>query len=504
MSEILLQMEHISKSFAGVQALKDVQFCCRKGEVMVLAGENGAGKSTILKILLGIHQADAGTITLKGQKVVIKNPAQAQKLGIAMVFQELTLVSEMTVAENLYLNMEPVNKWGLIDKKAMESKINEAMERYNIRIDMHALVGSLSVAEQQMAEILKILLTDPELIILDEPTSALARKEVDKLHEIITELLKNGKTIVFISHRLEEVFRIGNRVTVFKDGTYIGEQPLADMTQDDLIKMMVGRPLQNIFPLKENDVTDEVLFEVKHLQGKGIHDIGFSVHRGEILGVAGLQGHGQNELLDAIGGLHAITHGEIWLNGKEIKVKNAGQAIAQGIALVPSDRKQEGLMTNLSIRHNMAVASMKKRRKAFFIDAKKETSFALDTAKQLAIKTASIENEVSSLSGGNQQKVVLGKELAIEPHVILFNEPTRGIDVEAKREFYTIMHRLAASGVAVVMCSSDLMEVIGMSDRVVVLYEGKVTSILLKNQLTEENIMRCAMGLSHKDEEGAR
>ena len=471
MAEEILRMTNITKRFAGITALDRVEFSCNKGEVHILAGENGAGKSTILKILAGIHQADEGEIYFHGKKVTIKSPEHSQKMGIAMVFQELTLVGEMTVAENVYLNQEPVNALGMIDKKKIHEEIEKAMDKYGIH---------------------------PELIILDEPTSALAKKEVVQLYQIIHNLLDNGKTIIFISHRLEELFELGDRITVFKDGHYVGTRDMKEMNEDELIKMMVGRSLTNIFPppVCEPDYS-KVVFEAKNLtdnDGK-LKDVSFQVFKGEVLGIAGLQGHGQTELLNAISGLYPLTKGEIIVNGKTEKIKSASQAIQCGVALVPADRKRQGLMLELSNRHNLAVSSMKKRMNGPFIDQKAETSFAEDMVKRLSIKLGGLELPVSSLSGGNQQKIVLGKELATEPKVILFDEPTRGIDVEAKREFYQIMHELAAQGVAVIMNSSDMMEVIGMSSRVIVMYEGRISGTLQKEELSEELIMQFGMGM---------
>ena len=498
MAEEILRMTNITKRFAGITALDRVEFSCNKGEVHILAGENGAGKSTILKILAGIHQADEGEIYFHGKKVTIKSPEHSQKMGIAMVFQELTLVGEMTVAENVYLNQEPVNALGMIDKKKIHEEIEKAMDKYGIHVDPDALVSTLPVAKQQMVEILKILVRDPELIILDEPTSALAKKEVVQLYQIIHNLLDNGKTIIFISHRLEELFELGDRITVFKDGHYVGTRDMKEMNEDELIKMMVGRSLTNIFPppVCEPDYS-KVVFEAKNLtdnDGK-LKDVSFQVFKGEVLGIAGLQGHGQTELLNAISGLYPLTKGEIIVNGKTEKIKSASQAIQCGVALVPADRKRQGLMLELSNRHNLAVSSMKKRMNGPFIDQKAETSFAEDMVKRLSIKLGGLELPVSSLSGGNQQKIVLGKELATEPRVILFDEPTRGIDVEAKREFYQIMHELAAQGVAVIMNSSDMMEVIGMSSRVIVMYEGRISGTLQKEELSEELIMQFGMGM---------
>ena len=505
MAEEILKMVNITKRFAGITALDRVQFSCSKGEVHVLAGENGAGKSTILKILAGIHQADEGEIYFHGKKVVIRNPEQSQKLGIAMVFQELTLVGEMTVWENIYLNQEPVTRLGRINRKEIKKRILAVMDRYGIHIDPDATVSSLPVAEQQMAEILKILVRDPELIILDEPTSALAKKEVKQLYQIIHNLIADGKTIIFISHRLEELFELGDRITVFKDGCYIGTRNMNEINEDDLIRMMVGRSLNHVFPPSVCQADhSQVIFEVKNLADADhkLNHVSFQVHKGEILGVAGLQGHGQTELLNAVSGLYPLSGGSIIVNGKQVGIKNAGQAIANGIALVPSDRKNQGLMLELSNRHNLSISSMKKRMKGCFIDKKAEQAFSESMVSKLSIKMGGLDLPVSSLSGGNQQKVVLGKELATEPRVILFDEPTRGIDVEAKREFYQIMHGLAAQGVAVVMNSSDMLEVIGMSSRVIVMYEGRISGILEKEDLTEERIMQLGMGLGKNRKEG--
>ena len=505
MAEEILKMVNITKRFAGITALDRVQFSCSKGEVHVLAGENGAGKSTILKILAGIHQADEGEIYFHGKKVEIRNPEQSQKLGIAMVFQELTLVGEMTVWENIYLNQEPVTRLGRINRREIKKRILDVMDRYGIHIDPDATVSSLPVAEQQMAEILKILVRDPELIILDEPTSALAKKEVKQLYQIIHNLIADGKTIIFISHRLEELFELGHRITVFKDGCYIGTRNMNEINEDDLIRMMVGRSLNHVFPPSVCQADhSQVIFEVKNLADADhkLNHVSFQVHKGEILGVAGLQGHGQTELLNAVSGLYPLSEGEIIVNGKRVGIKNAGQAIANGIALVPSDRKNQGLMLELSNRHNLSISSMKKRMKGCFIDKKAEQAFSESMVSKLSIKMGGLDLPVSSLSGGNQQKVVLGKELATEPRVILFDEPTRGIDVEAKREFYQIMHDLAARGVAVVMNSSDMLEVIGMSSRVIVMYEGRISGILEKAELTEERIMQLGMGLGKNRKEG--
>lgn len=495
MNEIMLEMNHISKAFGGNQALKNVHFSCTRGTVHVLAGENGAGKSTLLKVIAGIHQADKGEIFLNGKQVSIHSPLHAQELGIAMVFQELTLIGELTVEENLYLNVEP-RKHGLIDRKSITASVRALMKEYGINIDPKAIAGRLSVAEQQMAEILKVLLKSPELIILDEPTSSLAIQEVEKLFQIIRNLVEKGKTILFISHRMEEIFEIGDDVTVFKDGEFIGTRKLKEIDKDELIRMMVGRPLQNVFPQKAGTIGNEIIFRAEHITGSRLKDISFCLKKGEGLGIAGLQGHGQTELLNALSGLYPLKQGSLEIMGKVKKIRNAGQAIREGIALVPGDRKREGLMLILPIQHNLAVCSLKKRMWMGFINLKKERQFAQKMKETLNIKAYRLGDPVYSLSGGNQQKVVLGKELAILPRIILFNDPTRGIDVEAKSDFYKIMRDLANQGIGVILCSSDMMEIIGMSDRVLVMYEGAISAQLKGQEIEEEIIMRCAMGLS--------
>lgn len=501
MSECILKMEHITKTFSGVVALDDVQFACEKGKVHILAGENGAGKSTILKILAGIYKPDSGTITLRGKKVDFNSPKEAQKAGIAMVFQELTLINELTIFENIFLSKE-TKKGGLINKKAQLEKLEVCMEKYGIHIDPTTIVDRLSVGQKQMIEILKILVRDPEIIILDEPTSALATNEVNTLFEIMRKLMAAGKCLIFISHRMEEMFEIGDRLTVFKDGKYINSCNMCDIDMDELIRMMVGRTLQNIFPPHVTDAEEkEVIFELKNYKFTPDGEpINLQIHKGEVIGIAGLQGHGQSEFINSIAGMHRVYDGELILNNQKRNVRNSKQAVKNGIALVPSDRKQEGLLLKQSIRSNIAIASLGQRKKlGIFIDKKAEHELVHTYQEKLSIKMSHMEQEVVELSGGNQQKVVLAKELAIDPKVILFDEPTKGIDVESKREFYYIMRDLASQGVAVIMYSSDLMEVIGMSDKVLVMYENNVSAQLTGKYINEEDIMRCAMGLKIKE-----
>lgn len=494
MVEEIVKLNHITKYFGNNLVLDDVSISCTKGEVLIIAGENGAGKSTILKILSGLYSADSGSIEFEGKKVLIKSPADAQKLGIEMVYQELTLISELSVLDNIFLNIEAVNHAGKINILAMKEKLYQLMSKYGIDLNPDAYIKDLSVAQQQVVEIVKVLIRNPKVVIFDESTSALGKEDVDKFYNIVRVLLSEGKSVVFISHRLEECFKIGNRVVILKDGRYVAEKKVNDINEKELIKLMVGRPLQAIFPEKICP-NEEVIFSAKHISIPGVlHDISFEIHKNEILGVAGLQGQGQEELFKALYGIIPYE-GEIFLNDENISPRSPQKAIKAGMALVPSDRKNEGLFLKRSISENIGLLNLNNIKKfKIFLDLKKEKINVDNMKERLSIKMNKQSSLVNELSGGNQQKVVLGKELEIKPKVLLFNEPTRGIDVEAKREFYLIMHNLAENGVAVLMCSSDLTEIIGMSNRVMVLYEGKISGMLKNEQINEETIVSYAYG----------
>lgn len=493
----ILEMNHISKSFHGVHALDDVGLSCRKGEVHALVGENGAGKSTLLKILSGQIRADAGEIRLNGAAVNFRNPKDAQDRGIAIVNQELKLLPELTVAENIFLNREPRNFAKIIDKKKMLEDTAKMAAEYRIDVDPTDLVGDLPIAKQQMIEILKSLSMNPEIIILDEPTSSLARSEVEKLFQIIRDLVKEEKSILFISHRMEELFEICDSATILKDGKLVRSLKLKDTTQDELVSLMVGRPLVSLFPPKMEQVPGEKILEVRDLSVKGIlSDISFDVLRGQVVGIAGLQGQGQTELLNCLAGILPKDGGHVTINAREVSAKNAMQGIRAGIALIPEDRKTQGLFLSLSVRENLAAASLPLRQKAGLVQKKRESDFVRNYIDQLSIKAENPEMTVGNLSGGNQQKVVLGKGLGINPRVLLFNEPTRGIDVGTKSEFYKLIRGLASQGIAVVMYSSDLIELCGMSDKVIVLYEGRLSGCFTKDELNENTLMQAAVGMS--------
>ena len=492
---VILEMTHISRSFGGVQALRDVNFSCKKGSVHALVGENGAGKSTLLKILSGELKADSGSIVIDGKPVHFKGPRDAQKLGIAMVHQELKQLPEMTVAQNIFLNNEPRGFLHLINEKAYNLKTAEMARQYDIQINPDDLVGDLPIAQQQMVEILKLLSKDPEIVILDEPTSSLAKEEVEKLYSIIKKMTEAGKTVIFISHRLEEIFRICDEATVFKDGNFIKTVAINEIDQDELVRLMVGRPLLSMFPPKAKEPGGEI-FSVENLciQGR-LKNISFNVRKGEVLGIAGLQGHGQTQLLNCIAGILPVEKGRIRIGGREISVPNPIQAIKQGIALVPEDRKTQGLCLSLSLRENIAVSSMKARSRFGFIKKRLEAGFVKGFIDRLSIKARNAEVDAGTLSGGNQQKVVLGKGLGIQPRLLLFNEPTRGVDVETKAEFYKLIRQLSGEGIAVIMYSSDLVELCGMSDKVAVMYEGEISAVIESADINEENIMRAASGI---------
>jgi ABC-type sugar transport system ATPase subunit len=490
-------MRKISKSFGAIRALRNVSISIQKGEVHVLVGENGAGKSTILKILSGVHIADSGEIYLRQNHVFFRNPQEAQQAGVGMVYQELTLMPEMTVAQNIFLNSEPIHALRLIDKRRVYEGLSELGSKYKIGIDPEDLVGELPLGKKQIVEIMKVLVRNPEIIIFDEPTSALNSEEVKRLHDIIDLLRKDGKTVIYTSHRLAEVFSIGDRATVLKDGVYVETVELSKTTPDELVRLMVGRPLQTVFPKKNSEISTSKIFEVVRLEMTNVlHNISFDVKRGQIIGIAGLQGHGQSDLFNCIAGLAKKSGGRIFINSKEVRIDKPRDAIRAGIAFVPEDRKTQALLLGLSIKQNISVLSLFKMQVLGFIRRMKEVKAVESIMRSLSIRATNADQLVRELSGGNQQKVVLGKGLTIEPKVLMFNEPTRGIDVETKQDFYQLMRKYASNGVAIIMYSSDLLELIGMSDIVIVMYEGRITGVLERDDLCEENIMRCAMGLN--------
>ena len=502
--EYAIQLKNVTKTFGKVVANKNVNLDVKKGEILSLLGENGSGKTTLMNMISGIYFPDSGEIMIDGRKVEIRSPKDAYDLGIGMIHQHFKLIDVFSATENIALGLDKKQKF---DLKEVRKKAQAICDRYHFDLDLNQKVYEMSVSQKQTLEIVKVLYRGANILILDEPTAVLTPQETARLFEVIRNMKADNKSVIIITHKLHEVLEISDRVAILRKGEYIGTVDTCEATENSLTEMMVGKKVslnidrpEPVNPRKRLEVQGVTCVNKEGV--RTLDNATFTAYSGEILGVAGLQGHGQTELLNAVSGLYPLAGAEIIVNGKQVGIKNAGQAIANGIALVPSDRKNQGLMLELSNRHNLSISSMKKRMKGCFIDKKAEQAFSESMASKLSIKMGGLDLPVSSLSGGNQQKVVLGKELATEPRVILFDEPTRGIDVEAKREFYQIMHDLAARGVAVVMNSSDMLEVIGMSSRVIVMYEGRISGILEKAELTEERIMQLGMGLGKNRKEG--
>ena len=496
-----LIVKELDKAFVGVHAVDHVSFECLPGTVHVLQGENGAGKSTILKMLSGMYRPDSGEIILNGRPVKFRHPSDARRKGISMVYQEMSVLPELTVAQNIWLHEEKrVSKGPIMNESRLMEKTKELADQYGIEVDPYARTGDLPIASQQMVEILKALVVDPEVLILDEPTSALTVKEVDKLYNIVQTITGKGKTVLFISHRMEEVFRFGHYATIMKDGKLVGSVDLKTVTEDDIIRMMVGRELSDIFPPKLQGEPGEIILKVENLSDRHhFHDVSFELRKGEILGIGALDGQGQAQLMRAIAGIQRHSGGSISLHGKHLRYSTCIGALKNGIGYVPEDRKVQALCLGLSVGENLALTSMRKNQRLGFINRKKEEAQAKSMVDLMTIRTPSMLQEVGNLSGGNQQKVSIGKTLSDGPQVVLLNEPTRGIDVEAKQEIYKLIRQLSDSGVAVLMYTSDMMETIGLSDRVITLYEGRITGELTGSDITEEKIMAGAMNLNSEE-----
>jgi ABC-type sugar transport system ATPase subunit len=495
MSEYILEMSNISKSFHGMKALNDVSLKIRRGEVHALMGENGAGKSTLMKILTGLIRQDSGEIIFNQQKVHITNPHSALNLGIAMIHQELNPVPEMTIAENIFLGREPLYPGTpFINKRLLFNQTMELLDEFNLSVDPKSKVGHLSVAQKQMMEIIKAFSYKSKLIIMDEPTSALSDEEVKTLFKTIDKLKQKDVPVIYISHRMEEIFKITDSVTVLRDGEYVGTKETRQITKDDLITMMVGRSLNMMFP-KEDATFGKTVLEVKNLTRRNdFEDISFKVREGEILGVTGLMGAGRSEVMRAIFGIDRLDAGEIWLNGKRLHIKTPSHAIANGLAMVTEDRKDLGLILCRSIKENMTLASLSKISNGPFVSKKREVRVCDDMVRDIRIKLSHIQQDVESLSGGNQQKVVLAKWLVTKPKLLILDEPTRGIDVGAKTEIYKMISAFAKEGLAIIMISSEMPEIMGMSDRILVMGEGRIKGEFLKNQVTQEEILKTAIG----------
>lgn len=489
-----LQMQHISKTFPGVVALDDVSFALRKSEVHILLGENGAGKSTLMKILSGAYQKTAGQILLNNQEVEIKNPKHAQDLGIGIIYQELNLVPQLSAAENIFLGREPMRLPGLIDRKTMEREAARLLNELGIAIEVRRPVRELSIAAQQMVEVAKAISLNARILIMDEPTSALTEREIQELFARIRQLKATGVSIVYISHRMEELFAIGDRVTVLRDGRNVGTYEIGEVTKAELIRLMANRELTNQFPKVRAARGDEAL-RVEHLNRDGVlKDISFTLHRGEVLGIAGLLGSGRTELARAIFGADKIDSGQIYLNGSLQRIHSPQQAINAGLGFLTEDRKTQGLVLALSVKDNVCLPNVGKFARLGIVNGSEENRAAIRYVNDLRIKTPSIRQQVVNLSGGNQQKVVLGKWLCSQAEIFIFDEPTRGIDVGAKAEIYELINQLTAKGVAVLMISSELPEILGMSDRILVMHQGRINGEFAAEEATQEKILSCALG----------
>ena len=493
--EIVLQAEHIDKSFPGVKVLHDVNFDLRKGEVHVLLGENGAGKSTLMKIISGLYSLDTGSISVFGQKVNIRNTSDSQRLGISIIYQEFNLIPDLTVEQNIFLHREPKDRFGNIDVKTMRAKSQELLTFLKSTAKPTDKVRSLGVAQQQLVEVAKALSTDAKILILDEPTAALSEQEIEKLFETIRTLKANGVSMVYISHRMQELKVIGDRVTVLRDGHSIGTRDLATTELDELITMMVGREISQERVRTTNRSTDEVVLEVKNLcRGRRVQNASINVKKGEIVAISGIAGAGRTELMHAIFGVDKIDSGEIWLEGKKLTKVNPMISVAKKVGLLPESRKENGLALILPICQNVTAAGLKKLCAKGFLSERQEMKITDGYIKDLNIITPSGRQYVRNLSGGNQQKVVLAKWLYSGSNLLIFDEPTRGIDVGARQEIYRVMDKLTEEGTSILMVSSDLPEIMTIADRIFVMRDGRITAELDATKTNQEEVIAYATG----------
>ena len=487
----VLAVQHLSKAFGGVHALKDVHFELRAGEIHALLGENGAGKSTLIKIMTGFHQPDAGAILFEGQAVQFSSTRDAQQAGIVAIYQEPSLFPDLDIAENMFVGRQPMQR-GRIDWRRMYRAAGDLLKQLGVTLDPRIKARDLSVAQQQMVEIARAISVNAKVLIMDEPTSSLTLGEVAELFTIVRQLRAAGTAIAFISHRLEELFALADRVTVLRDGSYVGTHALAELSSDQLIQMMVGRTLQELFP-KQAVAPGPVVLEVAGLSVAGaFRDVSFTLRQGEIVGMAGLIGAGRTAVARALFGIDPAASGVIRLNGAPVRIDSPQAAMALGIGYVPEDRKQHGLALDMSIADNVTLPVLREVSTGGWLSPRRERRLARDGAQKLAVKMAGVRQKVGQLSGGNQQKVVLAKWLGTQPRILILDEPTRGIDVGTKAAVHRLMSSLAAEGMAILMISSELPEVLGMSDRVLVMREGRLTAQFERAEATQETIMAAA------------
>ncbi|RRD93629.1 sugar ABC transporter ATP-binding protein [Clostridiales bacterium COT073_COT-073] len=492
--DIILEFRNVTKDFPGVRALDNVSFSVRRGSVHVLCGENGAGKSTLMKIINGLYQATSGEILYNGKQLKAADPMQAREQGISMIYQELNIVPDMTIADNIYLGREIMKGRFFVDDKLLYQTAEKYMKDQGLNYNLKEKMKTLSVAQAQMIEIIKAISCNAKIILMDEPTSAITEKEVEYLFNKIEELKQAGVTIIYISHKMNEIFRVADYISVFRDGKHIETRQSDQFDVNQIIKLMVGREMKEVYP-PANSVPGEEVFRVNNLSKAGVFEnINFSIKQGEILGFAGLMGAGRTEIVRAIFGLDAKDSGNIYINNNEVIIKNVEDAISNGICMLSEDRRRYGLITPRNMKENMGLVALKHLFNKAWLDQKREKMSILEMMKQLNVKPPDMELIVENLSGGNQQKVVLGKWLLLNPKVLILDEPTRGIDVGAKHEIYKLMRKLTADGVAVLMISSELPELLGMSDRIMVIQNGKIAGELTKAEATSIKIMHLATG----------
>jgi ribose transport system ATP-binding protein len=500
-AEILLEARGISKSFPGVQALDGVNISVRSGRLNALLGENGAGKSTLMNILAGVFPPDEGEILLAGRSVRFKSPREAQQAGISIIFQELNLIPHLSVAENVFLGREPLIRFGLIDYGRMHRDAKTLLAQLELDVDPRTPVARLRVGAQQIIEIAKAISFRSRVIIMDEPTSAITEQEIEVLFRLIRQLKQQGVGIIYITHKLDELRQIADDVTIFRDGRFIASEPFAELTRDRMIQLMVGRELSELFPKTTAPLADEVLrvegLSLRHPDRADeylVRDVSFSVRRGEVVGLFGLMGAGRTELLQSVFGLHPVTStGTVHVDGKRCELRSPEQAIAAGLALAPEDRKLDGLVLSMNVAENVSLACLSETTRAGLLQPRREREMVGRFVDRLSVKTPSLYQQIGNLSGGNQQKVVLAKWLATQPKVLLLDEPTRGIDINAKKEIYTIIDELAQSGLGVVMVSSELPEILAVADRILVLADGQLTAEFCHGEATEEKVLKAAL-----------
>jgi rhamnose transport system ATP-binding protein len=492
MSENILELKQISKRFSGVEVLHQVSFSLRPGEVHALLGENGAGKSTLVKVMTGVHQPDGGEITLHGQRVEFSDPRASLQAGIAAIYQELSLFPDLNVAENIFVGRQPTKAGGRLDWRTLYAEADKLLASLGVHLDLKQKARSLSIAQQQMVEIARALSINAQILIMDEPTSSLTLTEVAELFRLVRRLRADGTAIVFISHRLEELFEIADRVTVLRDGAYVDTRPLAEVSRDDLIRLMVGRTISNLFP-KQEVPAGEVALKVDNLSQDGVFEnVSFELRRGEILGMAGLVGAGRTDVARALFGVEPPSSGRIEVEGKVVAITSPQQAIELGLALVPEDRQLHGLIPPMAITANISLPMLANYARRGWLRPKQERDATFAAARQMEVRANNIWQRARELSGGNQQKVVLAKWLSTQPRILILDEPTRGIDVGTKAAIHALMSELAGQGIAILMISSELPEVLGMSDRIIVMREGRVTGHFTRAEATQELIMSAA------------